>query len=90
MDAVDDVSGDIHSGVETEGHVGAVDIVVNGLWQMNDIKSLFPEKIGCLLCAVSAQDNEAVKTKLLVCVFHGCDLVKSVLIRHSHKLKRLS
>ena len=36
MDAVDDFRGNIHSRVEAEGHVGAVNIVVDGLGQADD------------------------------------------------------
>ena len=40
VDAVDDVSGDVYSGMETECHIGAVDIVVNGLGQADDVQPL--------------------------------------------------
>lgn len=74
VDAVDCICSYIDRALEAKGHICAVDIIVDCLWQMNDIKSLFPEKIGCLLCAVSAQNNETVKTKLLVCVFMAATL----------------
>ena len=31
VDAVDHLGVDLHRGVETEGHIGAIDVVVNGL-----------------------------------------------------------
>ena len=56
VDAVDCICSYIDRALEAKGHICAVDIIVDCLWQMNDIKSLCPEKIGCLLCAVSAQE----------------------------------
>ena len=32
VNAVDDLGGDIHSRMETEGHIGAVDVVVRWFW----------------------------------------------------------
>ena len=45
MDAVDDVRGNIHSRVEAEGHVGAVNIVVDGLGQADDVQALLAEQV---------------------------------------------
>ena len=38
VDAVDNVGGDVHSGMEAEGDVGAVDVVVDGLGQADDVQ----------------------------------------------------
>ena len=41
MDAVDRFCRDIHCAVETEGHVCTPDIVIDRLWQVDDIQSFF-------------------------------------------------
>ena len=38
VDAVDDLGGDVHGSVEAEGDVGAVDVVVDGLRQADDVQ----------------------------------------------------
>ena len=40
VDAVNDLGGDVHSSVEAERHVGAVDVVVDGLGQTDDVQAL--------------------------------------------------
>ena len=37
------LSGDVHRGVETEGNVGAVDVVVDGLGQADDVEPFLRE-----------------------------------------------
>ena len=66
MDAVDGVGGDADCAVEAESDVGPVDIVVDGLGQVDDVQALFPEEVGRLLGPVAAQDDEAVQLVLLV------------------------
>ena len=87
VDAVDDLSGDVHRGVETEGDVGAVDVVVDGLGQADDVQALLREKVGRLVGAVAAEAEQAVELGVLVGLFHGGDLVDLVLFHHAHELE---
>ena len=61
MNAVDGVAGDVDGAVEAKGHICSVDIIINGLGQMDDIQSLFPEEIGRLLRTITTQDNQAIQ-----------------------------
>ena len=90
MDAVNGLGCDLQCTLETECHVCAPDIVINGLRKMDDIQSLFTEKIGCFLCAVSAEDHKTVKAELIISLFHGLNLIQSLLIRYAHQFERLS
>ena len=87
VDAVDDVGGDVHSGVEAEGDVGAVDVVVDGLGQADDVQALLCQQIGRLVGAVAAQAEQAVQPGFLVGLFHGGHLVHVVVFHHPHHLE---
>ena len=87
VDAVDDVRGDVHSGVEAEGHIGAVDIVVNGLGQADDVQPLLREQVGGLVGAVAAQTQQTVELCGFVGLFHGGDLINVVVLHHTHQLE---
>ena len=88
VDAVDDLGGDVHRGVETKGHVGAVNVVVDGLGQADDVQPLLAEQVGGLVGAVAAQAEQAVQLGLLVGLFHGLDLVDVVLLNDAHLFER--
>ena len=90
MDLVNRGSSDIDGGLIAEREVRSVDIVVNGLGQMNDVEAFLAEQICRLLGAVSAEDNQAVKAKLVVVLLHRLHLVKALRIRHAHQLERLA
>ena len=87
VDAVDDVGGDVHSGVEAEGDVGAVDVVVDGLGQADDVQALLREKVGGLVGAVAAQAEQTVELCVLIGLLHGCDLVDLVFFHNAHQLE---
>ena len=87
VDAVDDVCGNIHSGVEAEGHVGAVDIVVNGLGQADDVQPFLRKQVGSLVGAVAAQTQQAVQLRRLVGLFHSGDFINVVILHHTHQLE---
>ena len=59
--------------------VGAVDVVVDGLGQADDVEPLLGEEIGRLVGAVAAQNEEAVELHLFVVALHLGDLVHVVL-----------
>ena len=90
VDAVDGICGNIHSALETKGHIGPVNIIINGLRQMNDVQPLFTEKVCRLLCAVSAKDDKTVQTELVIILFHRFNLIQAVFIGHPHKFKGLT
>ena len=87
VDAVDDLGGDVHGGVEAEGHVGAVNVVVNGLGQADDVQALLRQQVGGHMGAVAAQAEQAVQLGFLVGLFHGGDLVDLVILHHTHQLE---
>src|SRR5699024_831656 len=51
VDAVDDLGRDLDGGVETKGDVGAVDVVVDGLGQADDVQPLPGQQVGGLVGA---------------------------------------
>src|SRR5699024_92087 len=87
VDAVDDVGGNVHRGVEAEGDVGAVDVVVDGLGQADDVQPLLGQEVGGLVGAVAAQTEQAVQLEVVVGLFHGGDLVDLVLLNDLHHLE---
>ena len=54
MDTVDHVGCDIHRALETEGHIRAPQIVVNGLGQGDDIQPFLPQTVRRLVGTVAA------------------------------------
>ena len=87
VDAVDNVGGDVHSGVEAEGDVGAVDVVVDGLGQTDDVQPLLREEVGGLVGAVAAEAEQTIKLCVLIGLLHSRDLVDLVLFDHPHQLE---
>ena len=73
---------------EAEGHVGTIDIIVNGLGQADDVQPFLAEQIGGLVGAVAAQAEQAVQFGLLIGLFHRLDLVDVVLLDDAHFLER--
>ena len=90
VDVVDSFGGDVHGALEAEGHVGAVDVVVDGLGQVDDVEALFAQEVGRLLRAVAAEDDQTVQTQLVVVLLHGLDLVQTLFVRHAHHLEGLA
>ena len=90
MDAVNGICCDLQSALEAKGHICTPDIIINGLRKMDDIQAFLAEKIGGFLRSVSAEDHKTVKTELIVSLFHGLNLVQSLLIRNPHQFEWLS
>ena len=90
MDTVDRIGRDIDRTLKTECDVCSVNIVVDRLWQMDHMKSFFAEKIGCLLCAVSTQNDKAVQVQFVIGLFHCFYFIQTVFIRYTHLFERLS
>ena len=90
MDLIDRRRRDIDCRLEAECKVRAIDIIIDCLRKMDNIQSLFTEQVCRLLCAVAAENDEAVETKLVIILLHGLDLVESVRIRYAHELERLA
>ena len=78
VDIVDNTGG----GLEAEGLVGAVDVVVDGLGQGDDVHPRVLEQLGALLGAVAAQDHQAVQIQAVVGVQHGGHHVVAVLVHN--------
>ena len=49
MDTVNGIGRNIHSALETKGHIRAKNIIINGFRKRYDIQSLFPQEIRCFL-----------------------------------------
>ena len=87
VDAVDHLGVDLHRSVETEGHIGAIDVVVNGLGQADDVQALLRQQICGLVGAVAAQAQQAVQFQILIGLFHGGHFVDLVLLDDLHHLE---
>ena len=74
VDAVNDLGGDVHGSVEAERHVGAVDVVVDGLGQTDDVQALLAEQVRGLVGAVAAQAEQAVQFGGAVVFLHRGEL----------------
>ena len=81
VDLVDCFRCDVDSRLKAKGHVCAPEVIVDGLWQRDDIESLFRQAICCLCRAVAAEHHKAVELQFVVVLLHRLDLVESVLIR---------
>ena len=88
MDAVDGIRCNIHRTLETEGHIGAPQIIVDGLGQGHDVQSLFPQQVSRLVSAVATENYKAVQLQLIIILLHGFDFIQSVGIRILDRLER--
>ena len=88
VDAVDHIGGNVHGGVEAEGYVGTIDIVINGLGQADDVQTLLREQVCGFVGAIAAQAQQAVQLGFLVGLFHGGNFINVVVLHHTHHLKR--
>ena len=78
VDAVDGLGGHVHRALETEGHIGAPQVVVDGLGEGDDVEPLLAQEVGGLMGAVAAKDDQAVQLELVVGLLHGGNLVHAV------------
>ena len=69
VDAVDHIGGNVHGGVEAEGYVGTIDIVINGLGQADDVQTLLREQVCGFVGAIAAQAQQAVQLGFFVGLF---------------------
>ena len=90
VDAVDRIRCDVNSTLETECHIRSINIIVDRLWQMDDIQSFFTQQVCCLLCSISPKDHQTVQAQFVIILFHGFYFIQSVLVRCTHQLERLS
>ena len=65
VDGVDDRHGDVHGGLEAEGHLRAPQVVVDGLGQGDHVDAVLAEEVGGLVGAVAPQDHQTVEPGLL-------------------------
>ena len=90
MNAVYGIRRNIYCTLKTECHICSVNIIVNGLWQRNNIQTFFTQQIRCLLSTIAAKNHKAVKLQIAISCLHRLNLVKAILTRHPHQLKGLS
>ena len=88
VNAVDHIGGNVHGGVEAEGYVGTIDIVINGLGQADDVQTLLREQVCGFVGAIAAQAKQAVQLGVLVGLFHGGHFIDVVILHHAHHFKR--
>ena len=70
--------------MEAEGHIGAVDVIVDGLGQADDVQPLLTEQVCGLVGAVAAQTQQAVQLGGAVVFLHRGNLVHLVVLNHAH------
>ena len=80
MDAVDDFRGNIHSRVEAEGHVGAVNIVVDGLGQADDVDAVRTVSNGVKIF------RERVHGSLLI-ITHSTRILEALTVDETHVME---
>ena len=88
MDAVDHIGGDLHRRMEAESEIRTRDVVINGLWQADDIEPFLRQKRCRLVRAVAAQRDQAVQLHLLVVALHFIDFVKALAVGAAHLAER--
>ena len=90
MNTINGIRCNIHCTLKTECHIRSVNIIVNSLWQRNNIQTFFAEQIRCLLSPIAAKNHKAVKLQIAISCLHRLNLVKAILTGHPHQLKGLS
>ncbi len=84
VDAVDGLGGDVVGGMEAEGEIRSVDIVIDGLRKADDVQPLLAQQIRGFVGAVAAQGDQAVQLQILVGFLHRGDLVHVVALDFLH------
>ena len=90
MNPINRIGCNIHCTLKSKCHIRSPEIVVDRLRKCHNIQSLFTQQIGSLMRSISAQYHKTVQVQLVVCMLHRLYLIKPVLVRHTHQLKRLS
>ena len=90
MDTVNGIGRNLHCTVKSEGHIRSPEIIINGFGQGNHVKALLAEEIGCFLASVSAENDQTAEFQLSIGMLHRFYLIQTILIRHTHLLKRLA
>src|SRR5690625_7529550 len=68
---VNGVGGNGHGGIKTEGVVGGVDVIVNGLGNTNDGHAVISEPLRAFECALAANSDECVDSGIFQIGFDG-------------------
>ena len=88
VDAVDGIRCNIHCTLETEGHIGAPQVIINGLGQCYDIQAFLAQQVCGLVGAVTTENYKAVQLQLVIVLLHGFHFVQPVGIRILDRLER--
>ena len=80
MDIVDDICSNVNGALEAECGVGAPNVVINGLWQGDDIHAGIHEELCALLGAIAAHYNKAVEIELIIGVLHRGDEAVALIV----------
>ena len=82
------ISSDVNCALEAEGHIRAVQVIVDGLGECHDIETFLAQKVRGLGGSVAAAHDQAVQLQLVVGLLHGLDFVDAVLIGLTDGLER--
>ena len=89
MQPINGIRVNIHCGLIAEGHIRAINIVVDGLGQTDYVQPLLCQQVGGLVGAVAPKGQQAVQLLLFVGFLHILDLVHVVLPDDGHHLEGL-
>ena len=90
MNTVDNICCNVNGALKTKCFICTPKVIVDCFWQRNNIQALFTQEVCSFLCAVSAENNKAVKLKFLIVLFHFGNFINAVFVNNSHKFERLS
>ena len=90
MNAVNGISCYIDGTLESEGHIGSPEVIIDCLRKGYHVQPLLPEQVGRFVSAVAAQNHQAVQLQLFIGGLHGFHLIHAVFIHHPHQLERLA
>ena len=88
MDAVNNIGCDIDGCMETEGDIGAINIVVDRLGKANDVEPFLAEQVCGFVGTVTAQAEQAIELSFLISLFHCGDFVHLVIPHNPHEFER--
>ena len=90
MHLIQHIGRNVHRGLIAKRNLGAPQVVVDGLWQRNDVQTFLAQQVRGLCRAVTAENNQTVQLHVVVGLNHLCDLINAVFVLVAHIFKRLA
>ena len=78
MDAIQRICCNVDRALEAKGHIRSPEIVVDGLGQRYNVQAFLTQQVRCLMCAVAAENYQAVQLQLIIGLFHRRHFVDTV------------